>query len=107
MRIVDKIHASEIVSKKAKVYMFDATECMINFLNSYEGEVGQYYTNHYSQAEELIDATQATFLISKNLPSPMGAFITAFKDKSSATTVRNEIGGKLYSWEELIVHLNP
>ena len=31
MTIVDKVHAAEIVTKKGKVYMFDATECMINF----------------------------------------------------------------------------
>lgn len=107
MTIVDQIHATEIVTQKGKAYMFDATECMLNYLNSFDGVVARHYTNHYSQAGELIDATQATYLISKNLPSPMGAFITAFKEKSMAEAVRNEKEGTLYSWEELIVHLNP
>ncbi len=32
MTIVDKLHAAEVVTNKGKVYKFDATECMINFM---------------------------------------------------------------------------
>ena len=101
MTIVDKVHAAEIVTKKGKVYTFDATECMVNFLNDFEtSEIELYLSNHFSEPEALIDATQATFLISENVPSPMGAFLTAFKTKDAAKIVLNEKGGKLYSWDE-------
>jgi len=106
MTIVDKVHAAEIVTKKGKVYTFDATECMVNFLNDFEtSEIELYLSNHFSEPEALIDATQATFLISENVPSPMGAFLTAFKTKDAAKIVLNEKGGKLYSWDELLNHL--
>ena len=68
MTIVDKVHAAEIVTKKGKVYTFDATECMVNFLNDFEtSEIELYLSNHFSEPEALIDATQATFLISENV----------------------------------------
>ena len=107
MTIVDKVHAAEIVTKKGKVYKFDATECMVNFMNEFDtSEIALYLSNNYTKPEELIDATKATFLISKNISSPMGAFLSAFKDKIDAEKVQAEKGGELYSWTELLAHLN-
>jgi len=107
MTIVDKIHAAEIVTKKGKVYKFDATECMINFLKDFDvTEIKLYLTNYYTEPETLIDATQATFLISKNIPSPMGAFLSAFKNKEDALKIQAEKGGTIYNWEELLLYLN-
>ena len=103
MTIVDKLHASEIVTKKGKVYKFDATECMINFLGEFDTEkVELYLSNNYVEPEELIDATQATFLISKNIPSPMGAFLSAFKLKEDAAKTKAQKEGELYTWNELL-----
>lgn len=107
MTIVDKIHGAEIVTKKGKIYKFDATECMIHFLEDVDqSTIHMFLTNHFSEPETLIDATKATFLISKNIPSPMGAFITAFEHKADAETIQSEKSGTLYTWEELLKHLN-
>ncbi|WP_438426470.1 nitrous oxide reductase accessory protein NosL [Aquimarina macrocephali] len=106
MTIVDKIHAAEIVTKKGKVFKFDAVECMINYVAEIDKEeISLYLSNHYDSPEELIDATQATFLISKNISSPMGAFLTSFESKASAEKVKSEKGGNLFTWEELLEHL--
>ena len=106
MTIVDKVHAAEIVTNKGKVYKFDASECMINFLKDFEdaSEVKLYLTNNYTEPEVLIDATKATFLISENIPSPMGAFLSAFKSKAEAEKMLTDKGGALYSWNELLAH---
>lgn len=106
MTIVDKVHAAEIVTQKGKVYKFDASECMVNFMDEFDtAEIQLYLTNHYNEPEVLIDATQASFLISKNIPSPMGAFLTAFKTKQEAETVQAEQGGDIYTWDTLLLHL--
>lgn len=106
MTIVDKFHAAQIVTKKGKSYTFDASECMINFLKEFDAsKVKLYLTTNYSNPEELIDATSATFLISKNIPSPMGAFISGFKNKEDAIKIQSEYGGDLYVWDELVKHL--
>ena len=105
MTIVDKIHAAEIVTQKGKVYKFDATECMINFLDEFDAtEIALYLSNNYTTPESLIDATKATFLISENIPSPMGAFLSAFEDKAEAERMQSEKGGTLYNWNELLAH---
>ncbi|WP_299109091.1 nitrous oxide reductase accessory protein NosL [uncultured Winogradskyella sp.] len=105
MTIVDKVHATEFITKKGKVYKFDATECMINYFDEFDtSEIELYLTNYFSKPEALTDATKATYLISKNIPSPMGAFLTAFENKSEAEKIQAEKGGKLYSWTELLAH---
>jgi copper chaperone NosL len=107
MTIVDKLHAAEIVTKKGKVYKFDATECMVNFLNEFDqSEIEFYLSNNYTDPGALIDATKATFLISENISSPMGAYLTAFKNKTDAEKAQSEKGGALYSWDTLVIVLN-
>ncbi|WP_179351192.1 nitrous oxide reductase accessory protein NosL [Winogradskyella vidalii] len=103
MTIVDKTHAAEVVTNKGKVYKFDATECMINFMDEFEtSEIELYLSNNYTEPETLIDATKATFLISENIPSPMGAFLTAFKNKADAEKLQADKGGELYTWKTLL-----
>lgn len=107
MTIVDKLHAAEIVTKKRKIYKFDASECMINYIKDIDTtEIKYYLTNVYTNPEKLMDATQATFLISKNIPSPMGAYLSAFNLKEEALKIQLEKGGIIYSWKELQLHLN-
>ncbi len=102
MTIVDKVHAAEVVTLKGKVYKFDATECMLNFMEDFDAsQIKLYLSNNYTQPEELIDATSATFLISENIPSPMGAFLSAFKNKEDAEKAQADKGGELYTWETL------
>lgn len=104
MTIVDKVHAAEIVTQKGKVYKFDATECMINFMEDFDtSEIELYLSNNYTEPEAFIDATKATFLISENIPSPMGAFLSAFKNQTDAEKFQAEKGGDLYTWETLLV----
>jgi len=103
MTIVDKVHAAEIVTQKGKIYKFDATECMINFMDDFDtSEIELYLSNNYTEPEVLIDATQATFLISKQIPSPMGAFLSAFKNHTEVEKFQAEKGGDLYTWETLL-----
>lgn len=107
MTIVDKVHAAEVVTKKGKIYKFDATECMINFRKEFDtSQIKLYLSNDYLEPESLIDATQATFLISENVPSPMGAFLSAFSSKEAAAEVKANKGGTLYTWDELIAHFD-
>ena len=105
MTIVDKLHAAEIVTKKGKVYKFDASECMVHFLEEFDtSSVKLYLTNNYLEPEELIDATNATFLISENIPSPMGAYLSAFKVRQEAIDVQTQKSGTIYTWNELLEH---
>ncbi len=70
MTIVDKQHASEIVTSKGKAFKFDATECLINHLDEIDSTtVGLFLIADFNNPGELIDAKKATFIISKNIGS--------------------------------------
>ncbi len=102
MTIVDTQHAAQFVTDKGKVFKFDATECMMNYLKEIDqSTVAIFLVNDYNAPGELINAKEATYLISKNIPSPMGEFLTAFKSKEVAERVHVENGGVLLTWVEL------
>jgi len=107
MTIVDRQHGAQIVTRKGKVFSFDAVECMVNYTKELDvDEVELFLCNHYVVPEELIDATKATFLISEQIPSPMGAFLTAFDTRQAAEEVNTDNTGEFFTWEELIIHFN-
>ncbi len=102
MNIVDKQHAAEIVTTKGKAFKYDAIECMMqNRSNWPEEEIGLYLMTDYENPGKLVDATNAVYLISEGLPSPMGANLTGFESKTYAEKIQTEKGGVILSWEEL------
>lgn len=103
MTIVDTQHAAEIVTTKGKAFKYDAIECMLNDLHSWdETPVALYLVSDYSRPKELIDATKAFYLISESIPSPMGAFLTAFGNEQNRDGAKMEKGGDVYSWDTLL-----
>lgn len=107
MNIVDKQHAAEIVTQKGKPFKYDAIECMMrDILEREENSIALFLMTDYFIPGKLVNATEATYLISENLPSPMGANLTGFFSKSKAEEVHKEKGGTLYSWSELKLVFN-
>ncbi len=103
MKIISRTHAAQLVSKKGKNYKFDATECMIRFMEREvkEEDMLHILSANYLDAGVLIDATKATFIISENIPSPMGAFLSTLKTREEAEKLLEEHGGELFTWEEV------
>lgn len=102
MTIVDKQHVSQIVTEKGKAFKFDAVECMMNHLNDIgTGQVSLFLVADYARPGEFLDATQATYLISPNIPSPMGEFLSAFGSQSDLDKIVSEHGGDQLNWEQL------
>ena len=103
MTIVDRQHAAEIVTKKGKAFKFDAVECMMNHLKDIDvSTVGLFLVNDFRTPGELINAQEATFLISKAIPSPMGEYLSAFRSRNEAEQVEAENQGELYTWDGLL-----
>lgn len=103
MNIVDKPYGAELITDKGKIYKFDSTECLLNYMKDDEkGTIFEYkLTNTMDKPGELYDATDTFYLISENLPSPMGAYITAFTSKELAENAQKEYGGEVYSFDEI------
>ncbi len=107
MTIVDRQHAAQFINDKGKTYNFDAAECLINYLKGVDEEdIGMLLVTDYSRPETLIDATNASFIISKAIPSPMGANLSAVPAKNDAVMLLQNKEGTVYNWNELIEHLN-
>lgn len=103
MTIVDNQHAAELVTKKGKAFKYDAIECMVNDLKQKENNsVELFYVNDYGNPGKFVPAKEATYLISKKIPSPMGAFLSAFSSQEEAQKTQKEMTGELFSWEELL-----
>ncbi|HMQ50142.1 MAG TPA: nitrous oxide reductase accessory protein NosL [Saprospiraceae bacterium] len=102
MTIVDKKHAAEVVNAKGKAYKFDAIECMIQYANIDGAEqFALYLVNDFEMPGEWLDAKTSTFLISQNIPSPMGAYLSAFATTEKAKAVQKANKGDLYNWDEI------
>jgi len=104
MTIVDRQHAAELVTSKGKTYKFDAIECMANYLNRNslnENSMAYLLVNDYNNPGVLIDVHKATFMISEEVPSPMGAFLSAFESKEFANSIAKEKNGELFDWNKL------
>jgi copper chaperone NosL len=102
MTIVDQQHGAEMVTRKGKVFKFDAVECLLNHLKEVDDQtVALYLVNTYTQPGELKDATEAAYLVSEAIPSPMGEFLTAFGKEMDALDALEKHGGTVYSWAEI------
>ena len=102
MTIVDKQHAAQLVTKKGKVYSFDAIECMLRSEQLKEKEkIALFLCNDYSEPGLMIDATKATFLICEAVPSPMGANLSGFASLKAAKNIAAEHSAVFLTWEEL------
>tara|TARA_R110000850_G_scaffold30630_2_gene84188 strand:+ start:37697 stop:38104 length:408 start_codon:yes stop_codon:yes gene_type:complete len=99
MTIVSKTHAAQAVSVKGKQFKYDAIECMVNDLNTENNtEMSIVLVADYLDAGEMIPAETATYVISDNIPSPMGANLSATSDKADAEQLKTENGGELFDW---------
>jgi len=57
-----------------------------------------YLVMDYNNPNTFLNAEEATFLVSKNVASPMGGYLSAFNSKEAAEELQKEKTGKVYSW---------
>jgi copper chaperone NosL len=107
MTIVDRQHASQMVTAKGKAYKYDAIECMVHSLQDEfkNTEMAHYLAADFQQPGTLIDASKASYLVSEKLQSPMGANLSAFQNEEEAQKAQEKFTGEIYSWEQLQIHL--
>ena len=107
MTIVDRQHASQLVTAKGKAYKFDAIECMVHSSQDEfkDTEIAHYLAADFQQPGELIDAKNALYLVSEQLQSPMGANLSAFLTTDAVQKAQEKFTGEIYTWKEIQDHL--
>jgi copper chaperone NosL len=68
-------------------------------------EIALYLVADFHQPGQLMDATTASYLISDQISSPMGANLSAFENEKVGLKAQEKFTGELYSWEEIQKHL--
>lgn len=106
MTIVDNQHAAQLVTEKGKNYKYDAIECMVNDLKQWDKPpVKTHLVADYANPGTMTDALTASYLITEKIPSPMGAFLSAFSEESKRDEVHKSSRGEQLNWEQLSSNL--
>lgn len=102
MTIVDQQHAAQFVTSKGRAHKFDAIECMMKELKVMEdSEIAILLIAAYDAPKKLIEAESAHYLVSQNIPSPMGAYLSGFESEEVRDFTKNENEGIVYDWDGL------
>lgn len=105
MTLMDKKFGAELVTTKGKVYKFDDVNCMLNFYNAPENSPEQFKYRlvvDFSQPAKLIAASDAFFLKSPAIKSPMASQVAAFESQESMEKLKKEWNGIYLVWGELV-----
>jgi copper chaperone NosL len=104
MTISDVRFGAELVTKKGKIYKFDDTHCILNFMKTKEiesTEIKNIYITNYFGNHQLMNVNTALLLKADELRSPMGGNVAAFDNKDSQQAVQKRFPGKAMLWNEL------
>ncbi|HEX8038866.1 MAG TPA: nitrous oxide reductase accessory protein NosL [Chryseosolibacter sp.] len=105
MTLVDKRFGAELVTTKGKVYKFDDINCMLAFFNSGEVDHRGYAYKlvvDFDKPASFTEATEAFYLKSAALKTPMASQIAAFSRKEDMETRKKELKGIYLVWGELV-----
>ncbi|MCL6275601.1 nitrous oxide reductase accessory protein NosL [Muricauda sp. 2012CJ35-5] len=90
-----------VEKENGKFEHFDSVECLVNYVKTKdENEFEQLLVTDFNSEQE-IDAEKAFYLKSKNVPSPMGAYLSAYKSKKDVQLAQEKNGGEILDWNTL------
>ena len=80
---------------------------MLNHIKEIDKKtIALYLVADYNDPGSLIDAKTAKYIISENIPSPMGEYLSATKTNEDVLELQKNKTGNVYNWEELLAHFN-
>jgi copper chaperone NosL len=105
MTLMDRKFGAELVTSKGKIYKFDDLNCFINFYNSGFEEVEDLKYKlviDYANPEKFLNASEAFYLKSSAIRSPMNSELAAFQNKPALDKFKKELKGIYLAWGEVI-----
>ncbi|MDH5718199.1 MAG: nitrous oxide reductase accessory protein NosL [Spirochaetia bacterium] len=110
MGIVDMRFDAQIKTHKHKSYFFDSIECAVAWKIKNKNSVKKIWVTDYYKFNEsikkYIDGEKAYYLQSENRPSPMGAYLSSYKDNSLLQNAIEETKGKSFDYLEVETYIN-
>lgn len=94
-------YAHEVSPGRYESKAFDDIGDMLVHTRKHAQEtVAEWYVHDYD-SEEWLDASAAHYVLSADLPTPMGYGIIAYADATAAESKAAEVSGMVMTWEEL------
>jgi copper chaperone NosL len=106
MGIVDLRFRAEIISRKGRIYRFDAVECLFDWSQKKKELIGTSWVADFFNPKNWIDYNKAFYLKSENLPSPMGAYVSSYARPNDRELSIKEHGGITMDKEALEAYLS-
>ena len=103
MTITDRRFGGEILTQKGKLYKFDDSHCLTDYLKSNflaASDIKEVYLVDFANQGELIPTGESLLIKSEELRSPMGGNIAAFRQKDSLKKYKQLFSGERISWEQ-------
>lgn len=104
MTLMDNKFGAEILTSKGKIYKFDDVNCLLRFYNSGAvptEDVKGILIVDFSKPEKLIDATNAFYVRSESIKSPMASNVAAFGTSEDLEKLNADWNGIPLRWNEL------
>lgn len=103
MIIIDKNFGGELITSKGKVYRFDDTRCIVDFINSGKADktTSEIYFLVYNGGGSFIRSDSALLMKSDELHSPMGGNVAALRDAAAREEMMKKLNGTAVNWNDL------
>ena len=101
MTIMDERFGTELINSKGKAYKFDSVECLAKYINSESPQKYKSYVTQFELPGKLTEAEKVYFLVSEEIPSPMGENISVHSDKNIINSI-SDTEARIFLWNELI-----
>ncbi len=105
MTIAHEQYGAELVTTKGKVYLFDSIECLAAHQLEERvaaDDVHSLWVVDFQDPPNLITVSDAFFLHSRDLRSPMGANLTAFGPGITQQAVTHSFFGEILDWNDVL-----
>lgn len=102
MSIADEKYAGQIALKNGDYEMFDDLGCLMQYYSTMDkDDLGEAFIKD-DAGKEWLDVSKSSFVFNKEIATPMGYGVIAFKDEASAKAfVEKEGTGKVMNFTDL------
>ncbi len=105
MKIVDLKFNAQLQTTKGKIHHFDSIECLVKWIEQNK-DIGikNAWVKDYPSGK-WVEYKKAFYLVSKNLPSPMGAYLSSYETLEEAQKIQKEKDGQIHEYKDLSNYL--
>ncbi len=105
MSIVEQNFGSELVTKKGKILKFDSIECLAAFTGTDKisaESIHSMWITDFTAPSNLVDVSDATFVHTSTLRSPMGVGLFGFSSLTEANEFIAKNQGNILAWTDMV-----